>query len=97
MSAEMIQTVSTVWPFAVLGLIFYFMLYRPQKQEQEKRKTLLDSLKLGDRVITIGGIYGTITKIDDARITLKIAENVEVGFWKFAINTFQDSAKKEDL
>lgn len=94
MSTEMIQTVSAVWPFAVLGLIFYFMLYRPNKQEQEKRKTLLDSLKVGDKVITIGGIYGTITKIDDERVTLKIAENVEVGFWKFAINTIQDNVKK---
>ena len=46
--------INAIWPFILMGGIFYFMLYRPQKQEQQKRQRMLDSLKKGDKVVTIG-------------------------------------------
>ncbi|MDU2066335.1 MAG: preprotein translocase subunit YajC, partial [Sporomusaceae bacterium] len=49
------------WPIVLMVVIFYFLLYRPQQKEQKKRAEMLDSLKKGDRIITSGGLYGTIT------------------------------------
>ena len=54
------ETLGTLGPIVVMVAIFYFLLYRPQKKQQSRRRAMLDSLKKGDQVITIGGIYGTI-------------------------------------
>lgn len=72
--------INAIWPFILMGGIFYFMLYRPQKQEQQKRQRMLDSLKKGDKVVTIGGMFGVITAISEKKVTLKLAEDVEVDF-----------------
>ena len=69
---------NSIWPFFLMGGIFYFMLWRPQKQEQQRRADLLNGLKEGDNIITIGGIYGTITAISEKRVKVKVAENVEI-------------------
>lgn len=82
----LVQSVITFWPFVLMAVIFYFMLYRPQKKEQNKRKEMLDGLKKGNKVITVGGMYGVITAVGDTKITLKIAENIEVDFVKSAVN-----------
>lgn len=76
--------INAIWPFILMGGIFYFMLYRPQKQEQQKRQRMLDSLKKGDKVVTIGGMFGVI-----------LAEDVEVDFARSAISAFQDPVKQE--
>lgn len=72
--------INAIWPFILMGGIFYFMLYRPQKQEQQKRQRMLDSLKKGDKVVTVGGMFGVITAISEKKVTLKLAEDVEVDF-----------------
>jgi len=59
-------------------LIFYFLLYRPQKKARQERDAMLSALKIGSRVITIGGIYGTIINLNDEVVRLKIADNVEI-------------------
>lgn len=82
--------INAIWPFILMGGIFYFMLYRPQKQEQQKRQRMLDSLKKGDKVVTIG-----ITAISEKKVTLKLAEDVEVDFARSAISAFQDPVKQE--
>ena len=82
----LVQSVITFWPFVLMAVIFYFMLYRPQKKEQNKRKEMLDGLKKGNKVITVGGMYGVITAVGDTKITLKIAENIEVDFVNSAVN-----------
>jgi len=74
-------------PFAVLIVIFYFFLIRPQMTQQKKRKELLSSLKEGDKIRTIGGIYGTIEKIRDDEITLRIAENTKVRLARFGVES----------
>lgn len=70
--------VQMAWPFILMGVIFYFMIYRPQKRDQKKRANMLDSLKVGTRIVTIGGIFGEIAKIKDDRIRIKVAEDVEI-------------------
>jgi len=56
--------------------IFYFLLIKPQRQQAKKRQEMLDSLKVGDKVITTGGIYGEITEIKDKSLRVKIAKDV---------------------
>ena len=84
---------NSLWPFVLMGGIFYFMLWKPQKKEQQKRQDLLNSLKEGDEIITIGGIYGKITAISENRVTGEIAEGVVIEMARNAISGFQNPAK----
>jgi len=56
----------------------YFLMIRPQQQQQKKRNEMLNAMKKGDRIVTIGGIHGTITEIDEKTVVVRIAEKVEV-------------------
>ena len=72
-------------PFALALAIVYFVLLLPMKRRQKKLQSFLDSLKVGDRVITTGGIYGKITGVTDTVITLEIAPNVRIKVSKSSI------------
>lgn len=61
-----------------LFLIFYFLMFRPQKKRADEQKALLSSLKKGDMVITQGGLNGRITGLTDSTVTLEIAEKIRV-------------------
>ena len=84
---------NSIWPFFLMGGIFYFMLWRPQKQEQQRRADLLNGLKEGDNIITIGGIYGTSTAISEKRVKVKVAENVEIEMARNAVSGYQNPTK----
>jgi preprotein translocase subunit YajC len=70
---------------AVMFLILYLLLIRPQRQQQRRHAEMVNALKPGDEVITSGGIYGDITGVEDDRVTLEIAEDVEIEVAKRAI------------
>lgn len=80
------ESLATWGPIVVMIVIFYFLLYRPQKNAQKKRKAMLDSLKKGNEVITIGGIYGKIESLDDKTVELLIAPNTVIKVSRSAIN-----------
>ena len=63
-----------VLPLVLMGAVFYFMLIRPQRKKDKQVKEMLNNLKHGDRITTIGGIYGTITGIKDDTITLAVGQ-----------------------
>ena len=73
-----IGAVAGFLPIILLFVIFYFMLIRPQQTQQKKRKEMLSNLKKGDRVITIGGVYGMLKEVQDDIVILRIADNVNV-------------------
>ena len=73
-----------VW-LGVFILIFYVFLIMPRKKEEKRHKNLLDELKKGDKVVSIGGINGVIARIKDETVVLKVSENTEVEFLKKAI------------
>ena len=85
-SPELTQMLFSYGPIVFMVLAFYFMLYKPQKQEQAKRQEMLSNLKIGDNVVTLGGIYGVITKIADNTLEIKIADSVEIKIAKTAVN-----------
>ena len=88
--ADTMAMIQAVVPMFLMGGIFYFMLWKPQKKQQEERQKLLNSLKKGDKIITIGGIYGTITDISERTVKVEVAEGVEVTMVRSAVSNFQD-------
>jgi preprotein translocase subunit YajC len=79
-------------PFALVLAIFYFIILLPMKRRQQKVATFLDGLKEGDKVVTSGGIYGTITKVGDQALQLQIAERVRIDVSRNAIVGYQGQA-----
>lgn len=76
-------------PFVAVLAIFYFVILLPMKRRQKKVQVFLDSLKIGDRVVTTGGMYGVITRLSDRSIQLQIADKVKVEFSRAAIAGLQ--------
>jgi preprotein translocase subunit YajC len=69
----------------LMGGFFYFLMIRPQQRRTRAQRQLLDSIQVGDEVMTVGGMYGTVRAVEDDRVTLEVAPNVELTFAKSAI------------
>ncbi len=78
---------SSIVPFLLIIVIFYFLILRPQQKRQKERVKLLDSLKKGDKIITAGGLHGTVEGIDDKTILVKVADNVKLKMERSAVST----------
>lgn len=65
-------------PIIILFAIFYFLLIRPQQKKAKEHKAMIENLKKGNRVVTSGGIFGTIVSMDESTIGLEIAEKVKI-------------------
>ena len=65
-------------PLILMFVIFYFLLIRPQQKKAKEHQNMINSLKKGDRIITSGGVHGTITSLGDTTVSLEIAENVKI-------------------
>ncbi len=72
-------------PFVAIAVVFYFLIVRPQRTRAQQQRRLVDSLGSGDRVVTIGGLHGTIQSVDEDTVQLELAPNVVVTFAKQAI------------
>lgn len=83
-------------PFALVLGIFYFVILLPMKRRQKKVQEFLAALKVGDRVVTSGGIFGSVAKISDQSIQLQIAPNVRVDVSRAAIVGYQGQAPVAD-
>ncbi len=86
---------STMLMFALIIGIFYFMILRPQQKKQKEREKLLSAVKKGDKVITAGGLHGTIAGVDDKTILLQVGENIKMKFERSAISTIVKEAEVE--
>ena len=71
--------------FAAIFAIFYFLLIRPQQRQRRERERLLSALKRGDRVVTSGGLHGTITGLNEHTVTMRVADQVKLEFDRSAI------------
>lgn len=65
-------------PLILMFVIFYFLLIRPQQKKAKEHRNMVDSLKKGDRIITSGGIHGTIVSLDETIINLEISDGVKI-------------------
>jgi preprotein translocase subunit YajC len=91
-SADQVSPLIQLIPFALVLAIFYFVILLPMKKRQKKVQEFLAALKAGDKVVTSGGIYGSIAKIGEDAIQLQIAPNVRVDVSKAAIVGYQGQA-----
>jgi preprotein translocase subunit YajC len=64
--------------FVAIGFIFYFLLIRPQRKEQQRHREMVEQLKKGDEIITAGGIIGTVVHTQEDRVTIKTGENTRL-------------------
>lgn len=77
-------------PFVLIFAVFYFIVILPAKKQQRKKDELIAGLKKGDRVLTTGGIYGTVATVEDDAFLVKVAENVKIRVAKSAISGLAD-------
>ena len=81
-------------PLILIMVIFYFLMIMPAQRRQKKVTEMLKSLKTGDKVITNGGIYGTIVGLEDDSIQLRVAEQVKIKISRNAIAALQAEQKE---
>ena len=74
-------------PIIVIFVLFYFMLIRPQMKAAKLQKTMIEALKTGDEVATVGGMIGKITKVGDNFLSIEIAANTTINVQKHAVQT----------
>ena len=90
------QILQTSWPILLMVVIFYFLLWRPQKKQQKERASLLGSLKKGQKIVTIVGIYGEIVELDDEKVKEQVSEKVELTFARTAVANVLSKKNKEE-
>ena len=73
-------------PIVAIGLVFYFLVIAPANKQRKKTQEMISSLKKGDRVITTGGIYGTVQGVEADAVYLKIAESVKIKVTRSAVS-----------
>jgi preprotein translocase subunit YajC len=72
-------------PLILIGAVFYLLLIRPQQKQRREQQTMLDSVRRGDEVVTIGGIHGRIEGLKDKTVMVKVAEGVKIELNKASI------------
>jgi preprotein translocase subunit YajC len=89
------QLVTMLVTFGLIIVVFYFLVIRPQNKKQKDAKKMLEGIRRGDRVVTIGGLHGTVESVkDDGVVLLKVYDNVKLKFNKSAVATVVE--RKDD-
>lgn len=76
---------TTIVPFALMIVIFYFLLIRPQNKKQKETQKMIDALQKGDKVVTIGGIHGVVSSTKEKTVIVKVDDNTKIEFTRTAI------------
>jgi preprotein translocase subunit YajC len=76
---------STLIMFALIIGVFYFLILRPQQKRQKERQKMLDAVKKGDKVVTAGGLHGTVAGLDEKTLLIQVADNVKMKFDRSAV------------
>lgn len=87
---------SMIFPFILMIAVFYFLLIRPQQKKQKARTAMLSALKKGDKIITIGGLHGTIVEITDDTVVLRVNDVTKLTFDRSSISHVVASATTEE-
>lgn len=84
----------TFLPMILIFVVFYFLLIAPARKKQKKHSEMLESLKNGDRVITSGGIHGTVVGVTDTVVQVRIAEKIKIDVSRHAVAGLQASPEE---
>jgi preprotein translocase subunit YajC len=85
-----------LWPILLMIGVFYFLVLRPMKKQEDQRKQRLAEIKRGDKVVLTGGLLGRVSRVDDDIVVLEIADKVKVRVLKKDIADFEENALKKD-
>ena len=89
--------ISMVLPIALIFVIFYVFIIRPQNKKQKETQKMIDALKKGDKVITIGGIHGVISSVKDQTVIVKVDDDAKIEFTRSAVaSVIVDKPAKEE-
>jgi preprotein translocase subunit YajC len=88
------STLFFIGQFVLIGLIFYFLIIRPQQKRAKAHRAMIDAVKRGDQVVTAGGIVGKVTKVDDRMVEVEIATGVKVRVIKSTLTDVDTGAAK---
>ncbi len=80
------QLVTMLVTFGLIIVVFYFLVIRPQNRKQRDAKKMLENVRKGDRVVTIGGMHGSVESVKDDSVVLRVDDNVKLKFNKSAIS-----------
>ena len=95
--ASLMDLLPTLGFMVLMIVVFYFLLIRPQKKKDKAVKDMLAALKTGDRICTIGGIYGTITGLREDTVTMAVGpQKVPMMFARWAIRSVEDAPLEND-
>ena len=86
--------ISTIVTFGLVFVIFYFLIIRPQNKKQKEAQKMIEAVKKGDKVVTIGGVHATVASVKETTVVLKVDDNVKMEFSKSAIQAV--TAKGEE-
>lgn len=81
------QMVTTFVTFGLVILIFYFLIIRPQNKKQKESKKMIEALKKGDKVVSIGGVHGIVVSVKEQSTIVKVDDNTKLEFSKSAISS----------
>ncbi|CAN5678735.1 hypothetical protein BH24ACI5_BH24ACI5_00310 [soil metagenome] len=84
-----LQAFSAFLPFAIILAIFYFLILLPMKRRQKKIQEFQENLKVGDKIVTTGGMYGKITRVTDKTLQVEIADRVRIELSRAAVAGYQ--------
>ena len=82
---DIMEQLNAFWPIILMVVIFYFLLWRPQKKQQKRRQEMLESLKPGAKIVTVGGVMGSIVSLHDDYLVIRIADRVEIKVTRAAV------------
>jgi len=80
----------------LIFIVFYFFIIRPQKKKEDQRKSMIEAVKKNDRVITIGGVHGTVTQVDESSVLLQVDNNTKLRVEKSALSSVGNKDAKDN-
>jgi preprotein translocase subunit YajC len=83
-------------PLIAIVLIFYFLIIRPQNKKRKETEKMLAAIKKGDKVVTIGGLHGTVQSLKDTTVIIKVDDNVKLEFLRSAISSVATASKEKE-
>jgi len=84
-------------PLIAIIFIFYFLIIRPQNKKRKETEKMLAALKKGDKVITIGGLHGTVQNVKDTTVIIKVDDNVKLEFLRSAVSNVLTASREKEI
>lgn len=88
--------ISTVVMFGAVFAIFYFLIIRPQNKKQKEAQKMISAIKKGDKVVTIGGVHGTVSSVKDRTVVIKVDDSTKIEFSKSAVASVEARGEESE-